>query len=439
MFEDVLREKIDICNEIIRDSQNELYLNLRFFDVALHSLAPEPSMSLGTAATDGVVYRYNPEFLTNQYKSSSVLVNRSYLHSILHCLFGHIWHQREEGELLYWNLACDIAAEYILDGLPLRCLRNPPKPYRRAVYDGLLKKIPVIHGEAVFHLLEKAGPDIRTVARLGQEFTVDDHGLWQKGDSGPKSPMEQQNQWKDIRDKMETELEIFSKEAAEGSKGLKEQLRVENRERYDYREFLRKFCVLKEEMQVDLDSFDYIFYNYGMELYGNMPLIEHQETREMQRVEDFVIVIDTSMSCKSSLVRKFLEETYSILSQSESFARRFCIHIIQCDERVQSDTVIEGQKQLAAYMEQFQVQGMGGTDFRPAFAYVDRLLAEKKFQKLRGLIYFTDGYGVYPLRKPVYDTAFVFFREDYQDVDVPPWAIKLILGGEELEEKRKKE
>ena len=139
MFEDVLREKIDICNEIIRDSQNELYLNLRFFDVALHSLAPEPSMSLGTAATDGVVYRYNPEFLTNQYKSSSVLVNRSYLHSILHCLFGHIWHQREEGELLYWNLACDIAAEYILDGLPLRCLRNPPKPYRRAVYDGLLK------------------------------------------------------------------------------------------------------------------------------------------------------------------------------------------------------------------------------------------------------------------------------------------------------------
>lgn len=432
MFEDALREKIDICNEILKDSQNELYLSLRFFDVALHSLAPEPSMSLGTTATDGLVYRYNPEFLVTQYKASSVLVNRCYLHSILHCLFGHIWHHREEEELLYWNLACDIAAEYILDGFPLRCLRNPPKPYRRAVYEGLLKQIPVIHGEAVFHLLQKAEPDIRVVARLVQEFTVDGHALWQKGNSGP-TPLEQQEQWKDIREKMETEMEIFSKEAAEGSKGLKEQLAVENRERYDYREFLRKFCVLKEELQVDLDSFDYIFYNYGMELYGNMPLIEHQETREVQRVEDFVIVIDTSMSCKASLVRKFLEETYSILSQSESFARRFCIHIIQCDEKVQSDVVIEDRKQLAAYMGQFQVQGMGGTDFRPAFAYVDRLLAEKRFQKLRGLIYFTDGYGTYPLRKPVYDTAFVFFREDYQDVDVPPWAIKLILGGEELQ------
>ena len=164
-----------------------------------------------------------------------------------------------------------------------------------------------------------------------------------------------------------------------------------------------------------------------------MPLIEPQETREVQKIEDFVIVIDTSMSCKAVLVRKFLEETFSILSQSESFYRRFCIHIIQCDERVQSDVVIENQKQLGEYMEQFQVKGMGGTDFRPAFSYVNTLLEKKTFRKLRGLIYFTDGFGIYPLKKPVYDTAFVFFREDYQDVDVPPWAIKLILGEEELQ------
>ena len=139
------------------------------------------------------------------------------------------------------------------------------------------------------------------------------------------------------------------------------------------------------------------------------------------------------MSCKAVLVQKFLEETYSILSQSESFYRRFCVHIIQCDERVQTDTVIENGKQLQQYMEGFQVQGMGGTDFRPAFAYVSALLAKKAFHKLRGLIYFTDGYGTFPLKKPQYDTAFVFLRADYQDADVPPWAIKLILGETDLE------
>ena len=429
MFEERLLEKVEICKEILSDSRNELYLNMRFLDVALHSLRPEPSMELGRTATDGEVLKYNPEFLMDQYRLGNTQVNRGYLHSILHCLLGHVWNPRGRANLQLWNLACDIAVESVIDSLPYRCLRNPSKPYRRAVYQGLEKKVPVLNGEGIFYLLEHTEADSRTIARLIQEFTVDDHFLWQEESESPRMSMEQQNQWKDIREKMETELTTFSKEAAEDSKGLCSQLHVENRERYDYRTFLKKFCVLKEEMQIDMDSFDYIFYHYGMELYGNMPLIEHLETREVQKIEDFVIVIDTSMSCKEVLVQKFLEETYSILSQSESFCRKFCVHIIQCDERVQSDVVIENRKQLQEYMKAFKVQGMGGTDFRPAFAYVGTLLARKAFHKLRGLIYFTDGYGTFPLKKPPYDTAFVFFREDYLDVDVPPWAIKLIIGG----------
>ena len=54
-----------------------------------------------------------------------------------------------------------------------------------------------------------------------------------------------------------------------------------------------------------------------------------------------MVVIDTSMSCKGELVQKFLEETYSVLSESESFSRRIHVHILQCDEKVQSDAVIE--------------------------------------------------------------------------------------------------
>ena len=33
----------------------------------------------------------------------------------------------------------------------------------------------------------------------------------------------------------------------------------------------------------------------------------------------------------------------------------------------------------------------------------------------------------------MYDTAFVFMKEQYTDVSVPPWAIKLILEPEEIE------
>lgn len=131
-------------------------------------------------------------------------------------------------------------------------------------------------------------------------------------------------------------MEAFSNEAADDSRELMDQLAVENRERYDYRKFLQKFSVLKETVQIDPDAFDYVFYNYGMQLYGNMPLIEPLETKEVRRIEDFVVVIDTSMSCSGELVKKFLEETYGVLAQSESFFKKVNIHILQCDDKVRA-------------------------------------------------------------------------------------------------------
>ena len=131
-------------------------------------------------------------------------------------------------------------------------------------------------------------------------------------------------------------------------------------------------------------------------------------------------------------MRRFLEETYSVLSESESFSRKINIHIIQCDDRVQEDVVIQSREALKDYMDHFMVRGEGGTDFRPAFSYVEELKQKKMFGKLKGLIYFTDGYGTFPAKKPEYETAFVFMKDDYRDVDVPPWAIKLILESDDF-------
>ena len=192
--------------------------------------------------------------------------------------------------------------------------------------------------------------------------------------------------------------------------------------------------IVKEEMTVDPDSFDYNFYSYGLSLYGNMPLIEPQEWKEVKKVEDFAIVIDTSMSCSGDLVKKFLEETYGVLTEAESFFHKVNIHIIQCDEMVQNDQKITDEKELKEYMEHLELIGEGGTDFRPAFEYVNHLIEQGEFYHLKGLIYFTDGKGTYPKKKPPYQTAFIFMQEEYEDVDVPPWAVKLIVDAEDLDE-----
>ena len=63
------------------------------------------------------------------------------------------------------------------------------------------------------------------------------------------------------------------------------------------------------------------------------------------------------MSCSGELILRFLEETYDVLSESESYFRKICIHIIQCDDQVRADTVIRDREELRGYMEEFQIQG----------------------------------------------------------------------------------
>ena len=213
---------------------------------------------------------------------------------------------------------------------------------------------------------------------------------------------------------------------------LTQNLAAVNRERYDYTAFLKKFAVLGEAMRINDDEYDYIFYTYGLRRYKNMPLIEPLEYKEVKRIREFVIAIDTSGSTSGELVQRFMQKTYNILKSTESFFSKINLHIIQCDAQIQEDAKITSQEEFDRYLENMKIRGLGGTDFRPVFQYVEQLRREKEFQNLRGLIYFTDGYGTFPERKPDYETAFVFIREEYELPEVPAWAIKLVLEQEEI-------
>ena len=425
-------ETLAICEDILKNSRNEMAVAMRFLQSAFGALKPIISGETGAMGTDGKLLYAAPGWLIEIFMKDRVRLNHMYLHEVLHCLFCHLWSRKDRDQRI-WDLAADIAVENIMDDLYEKAVYIRPNSLRREKYRQWKEQQNVLTAEALYYLLTSCEED--EIVRLEQEFRMDDHHFWYtpQNKSGMAS---RQKEWEDMRRKMQTEIELFSKEAAGDSPGLVEHLQAENRKRYDYKEFLRKFSVLKEEMQVDMDSFDPIYYHLGTELYGNMPLIEPLETKEMKKIEDFVIVLDTSMSCNGSLIRRFLEETYSVLSESESFFRKIQVHIIQCDEKIQDDQVIHNEKEMEAYLSDFTIRGFGGTDFRPAFSYVDKLLNMGAFQRLRGLLYFTDGYGTFPAKMPPYDTAFIFMKDDYRDVDVPPWAIKLILDTQALERER---
>ncbi len=242
-----------------------------------------------------------------------------------------------------------------------------------------------------------------------------------------------QQMWRNVAEQVLLEAQSAARHSMGDLSGnMVTTLRKLTREQYDYAIFLSKFASrLEERVQTDLDEFDYIFYTYGLRIDRRMPLIEPLEYKEKYLLREFVIAIDTSGSCEGELVERFLTKTYNILRQAESFTSRVNIHIIQCDAAVQEDVTIRSQEDLEQYISHLTLKGFGGTDFRPVFEHVERLLETGALQRIEGLLYFTDGYGVFPAKPTKYKTAFVFLGRE-EDVKVPAWAMKVYIDEEEL-------
>ena len=566
----------DLGSRILNQSRYELSLSMRHLARALDRLPYEMDFNTQRMGTEGERIHFHPEFIFQLFMESPQKLNRLYMHSLLHCLFRHMFKNEDKKEEL-WNMACDIHVEYVLDSLDVDLLKRPAEEYRENTFQKLEEKIKTLSAERIYQYLEEEDLDYDAWERLEREFYKDDHVFWkvidrkdapgqegegdgdgaplplpedftpndkpsgeenegEKKDSGDntsaeksedkdKSPREgkssedaspqsgtpsngegkeEKNQeagnqepenrgsegegntgegnsgedsqgeakqedsqsenssgkkqedrkkaenrkptgqekreereakkkrdelskeWEDISKRTEQEIEHSSKEKQEEQGSLAWFLRLEQKKYTDFRDFLRRLSVDREEMEVDLDSFDYGYYYYGLEQYGNMPLIEENEYREGRKLQELVIAIDTSHSTKGEMVKGFLEETAGILKQKDAFFQKVKVHILECDDELRKDICLENVEDLEQYSKNFAVKGGYGTDFRPVFRYVSDLQKRGELKNLKGLMYFTDGKGRYPKEAPPYVTAFVFPKgEDIDDDNVPFWAMKL--------------
>ena len=459
-----------LAEDVLRLSRNTLLVNLRFLDAALNELELLPVEDKEfTIATDGQVLAYDSLFILRKYKEEREAIAHAYLHMVFHSVFRHMFvHTLVDHHV--WDLACDIAVEYVIAGLGLKAVAIRRELLQKAVFESLEKEIKQLTAEKIYryYLDKKLSPE--KLAELRGAFYMDDHRIWYlseverallfgravaavvsmdsegegeasglpgssdgSGGSGTLSVISvAEARWSEISSRMQMDMETFSKRQGDKAGGLMQNLREVNREKYDYTSFLKKFAVRGEVMRVNDDEFDYIFYTYGLKLYENMPLIEPLEYKEVKRIREFVIAIDTSGSVSGELVQAFVQKTYNVLKSTESFFSKINLHIIECDATIQEDAKITSQEEFDNYLKNMKIHGLGGTDFRPVFGYVDWLREKKEFQNLKGLIYFTDGFGTFPTQKPEYDTAFVFVDDGFNNYNVPTWAIKLVLQKEEV-------
>lgn len=483
-----------VARDILILSRNTLLVNLRFLDLALSQFEYHP-LNISTLMTDSQNFFYNPRYVLDSYKNEYEEPVRDYLHIVMHCIFRHMYINPTLKQN-YWDLACDIAVENVINEIGIKSVSTSREKNQKNYINHLNKNLKFLNAEKIYSFFIDDNIDDDEINRLQSLFLADEHDIWylreeeknkiinelkqrgngngfssnansvendesssnvnfvendessSKGHSsengnsegkelfsdkqGSFSKSEMSKIWKEISERIEMEIEVFSKNQGINTVSLTQNLKAVNREKHNYTSFLKRFAVLGENMQINDDEFDYVFYTYGLNLYKIMPLIEPLEYKEIKKIKEFVIAIDTSGSTAGELVQKFIEKTYNILKESENFFTKINLHIIQCDMEIQEDYKITNQEEFDQYIKNMKIRGLGGTDFKPVFSYVDMLIKNREFENLKGLIYFTDGYGEFPKMKPVYKTAFVYIDDEYNNLEVPPWAIKLVLQKDEI-------
>ena len=460
-------ELIQISEEIFAYIRSQLTFHLRFMDLALNNYQLIPDAL--EYRCDGKFFHYPPIALIKTFRNNPNEMVRGYLHVVLHSVFQHLYFSKNR-RMSLWNLAADIAVENVIEQLGLSCAETPASQEKQRQIAKIREKVPEFTAQKIYHYLEDLETD--QIKLLAPVFYFDNHECWyeirdsigtsetlygeenrdnpsasggnrfegathdtgesQEGED-PHASEEEIRQirnalkdWKEISEKIETDLETFNREEGEKAEALVQSLKALHREKYSYRTFLRKFMSPGEKMKISDEDFDLIFYTYGLNLYRNLPLIEPLEYQEMNNIRELVIAIDTSGSVQGDIVQDFLQKTYNIFQEKESFFSHFRIHILQCDMMIRDTAVITTMAEFEKYIETMEIKGLGGTDFRPVFSYVNEQIEQNVFRRFGGLLYFTDGDGVYPKYRPPYQCAFLFPKGN-KEITVPPWAIRYSL------------
>lgn len=367
-------------------------------------------------------------------------VEESLLHALAHCLLGHVFlPEAEDAPAWARALACDYQAALLARACaPEWCALS-----RSGRFHELCRRFgEEMDVRALARAMARDGYVLENRAALEAELALDSHRLWgvardmDRARTACGGEGAEQIWRRELR-----ALRGGSGALARGREagGYCERMTLDSAGGQDFARVLRRYAELRENPREDFDSFQPVWYLYGMERLDGAPLIEPMEYREERRIGALAIAIDTSGSCVRGLTRRFLELTRDILFDRALFFPRFKLYILQCDAKLRREDRIVSLAEFQRYIDDLTVIGGGGTDFRPAIARIDQLVATGELRGLKGVLYFSDGRGVFPEKPPDYEVTFVFLKHRFDGIDVPDWVRKVVIdapaprGGEYFE------
>ena len=205
----------------------------------------------------------------------------------------------------------------------------------------------------------------------------------------------------------------------------------------DFRVWLSRFFERKVTEKEEDEMFDHAWYQYGLSLYGDVPLLEPKEEERKELYNGTIFVaLDTSGSCAGPLMSVFLTELEALWEAYMAMSEYGELYLMQCDCEIQKEQHFLKGDSLA--VDQLTLRGNGGTSFEPVFRRIEEIRKQKQVTP-KLLVYLTDGYGTYPEEKPDYPVLFVMpdSPSDWSNPllyfgahgnKMPEWIEKAVIG-----------
>ncbi len=390
-----------------------------------------------STGTDARHFYYNPEYIDSLSLGQTQFM---LAHEALHCALSH-FSRRHHRALHRWNLACDYAINPLLveDGL------TPP-------YDSLIMdEYQGMTAEEIYPLLQEndehetldqhlydddsesnSGGDQNTDQAQGSPPPRSGDSEQQQSKGGKSDPdptpsggskgsqqQTEQNQPQPgtapcpppLTEEEKNTLEVQWQQRMAGAAQQAMQAGKMNgalariidhllQPRLPWRMLLARYMT-----QLARDDYSYMRPSRRSQDQAIMPSLHSQQI-------DIVVALDTSGSIRDQEIREFLSEVSALKGQM-----RARLTLLPCDAALAPGApfVFEPWEELKLHTE---VQGGGGTDFRPVFEWI-----EKQSMQPEILVYFSDLQGKFPQAAPQYPVLWLVKGKQN-----PPWGQRVQLN-----------
>ena len=381
----------------ITKAKTRLMIKHPYFGLLASRLKTEASDEVEAFLSDGKTLQYNLDYFE---KEEIETIEFALANSVMHHILAHE-NRKLSRQGWLWQLATDYAINNMLkeNGFNL-----PDRVHYDERFEGM-------YAEAIY-------------AHLKDEIKNEDYNDDESNEDGfneqNKNRMKEQQLSQDNKNKRDDNLplppqELDPKVEEDWERAMKEALEKAQNQGYKIDE-IERFFEITSDTSVDWRSelyqainhhlkTDYTFSKPNKKMIASGVYLPSMHSDRLT----VTVAIDSSGSVDEELLGLFMSELEALMI---SFLDTE-VDLLICDAKIQGV-----YRYLSGEILDFSLKGGGGTDFRPAFEYIENELPDTSL-----LIYFTDAEGTFPENEPLYETIWVLSKNNNV-----PFGKKIVLN-----------